>query len=197
MALHLGCGSISTDFHELHYETQVRGCLCTRTGPCFLSTDLRLTAAFGHLSCSTRLQGAATTLKKVYLILQLVPPLLTDSHEPAKPRWSSLKIGKAETKTFISSRSRTTPMLTLPDMGFASCWAAVVIPGGQRGRGQAVKQELDIWHSPVLLAKLLGHGQELLSEHAGRILCSKPFWPGSRDNKHRNQADILARQDLS
>lgn len=88
-------------------------------------------------------------------------------------------------------------MLTMPDMVFASCWTAAVIQGGQRGRGQAVKQELDIWHLPVLFVQRLAHRQELLSEHAGRILCSEPFWPGSHDNKYRNQADILARQDLS
>lgn len=87
--------------------------------------------------------GAATTLRKVHVILQLVSLLLIDSHEPLKPYYSSLKIGKAETKTFVSSESRTTLMLTLPDVVFASCKQlkrSMVVKGV---RGQGLKQELD------------------------------------------------------
>lgn len=121
MALHLGCSSISTDFHELHYETQVQSSLCTRTSLWLLNTDLQPMDALSHISQSTWLWGAATTSREVHLILQLVPTLLIDSHESLKPCYSSLKIRNAETKTFISSKSRITLMLTLFDVVFAGC----------------------------------------------------------------------------
>lgn len=192
MALHLGRSSISTDFHELHYET-----LCTRTSPWLVNTDLQLMDALSHLSQSTWLWGAATTLKKVHVILQLVPPLLIDSHKPLKPYYSSLKTGKAETKTFFSSESRTALMLTLPDVVFASCKQlkrSMVVKGG---RGQGLKQERDRWHLPVRFVKRLAHRQEVQSERACWVLCSKLFRSDSCHNKYRNWADILAWQGLS
>lgn len=196
MALHLGCSSISTDFHELHYETQIQASLCIGTSPWLMNTDLQLMDTLSHLSQSTWLWKQPPPWGK-YVILQLVSLLLIDSHEPLKPYYSSLKIGKAETKTFVSSESRTTLMLTLPDVVFASCKQlkrSMVVKGV---RGQGLKQELDTWHLPVPFVKRLAHRQEVHSEHACWALCSKPFGSDSCHNKYHNWADILAWQGLS
>lgn len=59
--------------------------------------------------------------------------------------------------------------------------------------------EMRTWHltfvGPVF--EQLAQRQELLSEHAGEICCSKPFWPDSSNNKSHKWADILAWQGLS